>query len=65
MECSNVQLERPSCSTSGGQSGGGAREDREDVVCAGDVVVDIVDGDEVSCLAIAAHAPNEVHERQL
>lgn len=57
-----VQDERPNCSTSGGQSAGGWREE---VACAGGVVVEMVAGVVVSFFAICAHAPKDVQERHL
>jgi hypothetical protein len=62
-----VQVERPSSSTSAGQSGGGFPSD-EDV--EGLDVVDVVadeDGDdeEVCCLVRAAHEAKDVQFRQL
>lgn len=57
-----VHAERPSCSTSGGQSVGISREE---VAWAGGVVVEILDGVVVPCLAMANQEDTEVHDRQL
>lgn len=66
MLCRSVQVERPSCSTSGGQSSG---REREEVAPAGGVVFWTVPG----CLsfeagaerAMAIHEETEVQERHL
>lgn len=69
MVCSSVHAERPSCSTSGGQSAGGCRDE---VACAGGVVTDTVDGEVeeveevvVLSLVMAAQDANDVHDRHL
>ena len=62
MVCSRVHDERPSCSTSGGQSCGGCKDD---VAAAGGVVVVMVLGVVVCSLAICVQALTDVQERQL
>ena len=61
--CKKVQVERPSASTSGGQSGGGSWVEAEDV----EVVEWVVDGvaEALSFLVMAAQEEKEVQERQL
>lgn len=58
MVWSNVQVERPSWSTSGGQSGGGSRGA---TAWAGAVEVGVW----VRCFVIAAQDAKDVHERHL
>jgi hypothetical protein len=67
MACKKVQVERPSCSTSGGQSEGMA--EKEAFAVEGAVVVwaalgllSLEDGAE---RAMAIHEETEVHERHL
>ena len=55
MLCSRVQVERPSSSTSGGQSGGDVAVD----------VASVTPPEDVWALVIATHAANDVHVRQL
>ena len=57
-----VHAERPSCSTSGGQSAGISRDA---VACAGGVVVAILEGFAVPCFAMANHEDTDVHDRHL
>lgn len=60
--CRNVQVERPSVSTSGGQSGGGEGV----VVVAGDVGEGFLAAAVgVSFLVMASQEATEVQERQL
>jgi len=61
IECSRVQVERPSCSTSGGHSGG---------IVPGEVVVGVgfvLDGElsDLACLVRLRQAATEVQVRQL
>lgn len=58
MVCSNVHVERPSWSTSGGQSGGGSRG------AAAWVGVAVI-GAWVCCFVIAAQDAKDVHDRHL
>lgn len=62
IEWRSAHEDRPSWSTSGGQSAGGCSSD---VAAAGGVVVDMLDGDVVCCFAMAAHEAIEVQERHL
>lgn len=62
MVCRRVQVERPSCSTSGGQSEGRARED---VAAAGGVLGDTLSLEPGAERAMAIHEETEVHERHL
>ena len=56
-----VQVERPSWSTSGGQSGGGS----SGAVGCAKVEVVMVECGAFCCLVIAAHEANDVQDRQL
>lgn len=62
MEWRRAQEERPRESTSGGQSAGGCSSD---VAAAGGVVVEMVEGETVCFLAMAAQEAKEVQERHL
>ena len=62
MVCRSVQVERPSCSTSGGQSEGRARED---VAAAGGVLGDTLSLEPGAERAMAIHEETEVQERHL
>ena len=62
MVCRRVQVERPSCSTSGGQSEGRARED---VAAAGGVLGDTLSLEPGAERAMAIHEETEVQERHL
>ena len=62
MVCRSVQVERPSCSTSGGQSEGRARED---VAAAGGVLGETLSLEPGAERAMAIHEETEVQERHL
>ena len=60
--CRSVQVERPSCSTSGGQSEGRARED---VAAAGGVLGETLSFEPGAERAMAIHEETEVQVRHL
>ena len=62
MVCRRVQVERPSCSTSGGQSEGRARED---VAAAGGVLGETLSLEPGAERAMAIHEETDVQERHL
>jgi len=62
MVCRSVQVERPSCSTSGGQSEG---SEREDVAAAGGVLGETLSFEPGAERAMAIHDETEVQERHL
>lgn len=62
MVCRRVQVERPSCSTSGGQSAGSAREE---VAAAGGVLGETLSFEPGAERAMAIHEETEVQERHL
>ena len=62
MVCRSVQVERPSCSTSGGHSEGRARED---VAAAGGVLGETLSLEPGAERAMAIHEETEVQERHL
>lgn len=66
MECRSVQVERPSCSTSAGQSGGGASAAGA-AAAVDERAREEVDGEvsDVDFLVIAAQEAKEVQDRQL
>jgi len=69
MVCRSVQVPRPSCSTSGGQSAGGAREEGSgdwEVLVLMLVLVELVEGEWETCFFVrAAQSAKEVQERHL
>jgi hypothetical protein len=62
MVCRSVQVERPSCSTSGGQSEG---RERDDVAAAGGVEGETLSLEPGAERAMAIHEETEVQERHL
>jgi hypothetical protein len=62
MVCRSVQVERPSCSTSGGQSEG---SEREDVAAAGGVEGETLSLEPGAERAMAIQEETEVQERHL
>jgi hypothetical protein len=62
MVCRSVQVERPSCSTSGGQSEG---SERDDVAAAGGVEGETLSLEPGAERAMAIHEETEVQERHL
>ena len=64
MVCRSVQVERPSCSTSGGQSEGRVAA-REDVAAAGGVLGETLSLEPGAERAMAIQEETEVQERHL
>lgn len=62
MVCRSVQVERPSCSTSGGQSEG---REREEVAAAGGVLGETLSLEPGAERAMAIHEETEVQVRHL